>query len=255
MGFHQRGAALDPVAVVAVHGLAIAFDLGVVDVAAHEAVDPAPFHFVHAGLLEDIDMAGGPFYATLQPTGQRPIGQPHSLAEMVDPAAHVQQQVIGLVADQSGKPAAFHHVVELVTVHQQQASAVGCGVDVAVADTDVTESKPVVVAQRMIVVAGHIDDRGPGLGLVQDGAHDVVVRLGPIQAAFHVPEVDDIPEQVQVIALDGIEKVEQVMGLAVFGAQVDVGDPDAAVMQRSQLDDWRHRSSPRGGARVDIVAP
>ena len=59
MGLDQRGAALHPVAVVAVEDAVDVAHLGMVDVAADHAVDAAPARFARERLLEVADEADG----------------------------------------------------------------------------------------------------------------------------------------------------------------------------------------------------
>ena len=62
---HQRGEAFDPVAVVAIQHAADVADLGLVDVAAHDAVEAARAGFTRQRLLEGTDVADGILHPVL----------------------------------------------------------------------------------------------------------------------------------------------------------------------------------------------
>ena len=64
-------------------------------------------------------------------------------------------------------------------MQDQQAAAVGRLVDRLAADLDVAEHHAVVVAKHAVVIAGDVDDARAVLGLAEDRADDVVVRLRP----------------------------------------------------------------------------
>ena len=57
--FHQRGAAFDPVAVVAVQHAVDGADLRLVDVTADDAVEAAPAGLMGGGIFEGVDGGAG----------------------------------------------------------------------------------------------------------------------------------------------------------------------------------------------------
>src|SRR3979490_2716232 len=73
---HQRGEALDPVAVVAIEDPADVADLRLVGVPAHHAVEGALARLVRERRLEVADIAHGVLHALLEKLGERPIGEP-----------------------------------------------------------------------------------------------------------------------------------------------------------------------------------
>ena len=93
-------------------------------------------------------------------------------------------------------------------------------------DLDVAEHHAVVVAKHAVVIAGDVDDARALLGLAEDRADDVVVRLRPEERLAQAPDVDDVADQVERFGLDRAQEVEQVRGAAAPESQVDVGDED-----------------------------
>jgi hypothetical protein len=55
------------------------------------------------------------------------------------------------------------------------------------------------------------------------------VRLGPEHPLFHFPEVDDIADEIEVLALDGTEKAQEMVGATATKTQMDIGNPHGAV--------------------------
>jgi hypothetical protein len=61
------------------------------------------------------------------------------------------------------------------------------------------------------------------------------VRLVPVPAALQLPAVDDVADEIEVRAVGVAQEVEQLLGLAARGAQVDIRDEDRAVAQRRRF--------------------
>jgi len=69
-------------------------------------------------------------------------------------------------------------------------------------------------AQELVVVAGDVGHLRAALGLGQDAADDVAVLLRPVELRLQGPAVDDVADQVQVLALVGFEEVGEERRLA-----------------------------------------
>ena len=122
-----------------------------------------------------------------------------------------------------GEPgAALHHAVEFVAVQDQHAAAVGAPMDVFAVNFEVAEHGTVEFAKHFVVIAGDEDDLGAALGLAQNGAQHIVVRLRPEHGLFHAPHIDDVADQEQIVHLDVVQEIEQQIGAAAFEAQMDV---------------------------------
>ena len=130
-----------------------------------------------------------------------------------------------------GQPArVVDDAVERVAMHDQQPLAVGGDVDGLVHHLHVAERHAVVVAQRLVVVAGHVDDARALARLAQQLLHHVVVALRPVPAALQAPAVDDVADQVDLVGVVVLQEIEQELGLAAARAQMNVGDEDGAVV-------------------------
>src|ERR1700675_2764263 len=89
-GFDKRGAAVDPVAVIAVEHAADVGHLGPMDMAADDAVQAAPTRGVRGSRLEAVHVAHRIADATLEVSGQRPVAVTKTMPQRVECAVHSQ---------------------------------------------------------------------------------------------------------------------------------------------------------------------
>ena len=118
--------------------------------------------------------------------------------------------------------------VEPVAMHHQVLPSVGAVMDRLADHLDPAQPDADGVAQELVVVAGHVQDARSVLLLSQQAAHDVVVRAWPVPARLEAPAVDHVADQVDQLGIAGLQQVEQAFGLAVTGAEMQVGDEQCA---------------------------
>jgi hypothetical protein len=80
------------------------------------------------------------------------------------------------------------------------------------------------------VVAGDEDHAGAAVRHLEDAAHDFVVGVRPVPALAQPPAVDDVADEVERLALVRPQEVDQHVRVAAARAEVDVRDPDRAVL-------------------------
>jgi hypothetical protein len=81
------------------------------------------------------------------------------------------------------------------------------------------------------VVAGDIGYLSAAFHQRQKTPQNIVVLLWPVDTVgAHAPAVNDIANQIQLVTAVMFEKVDQAIGLAAFGAQVNVGKKNRAVV-------------------------
>ena len=226
----ERGAAFDPVAVVAVDDVAVGADFGGVDVAADDAVDAPPARLGDDRLLVVADVLDRVLDLVLQVLRQGPVGKAELPADDVEPDVELQREDVGVVADERQPLRVFDDGVELVAVDDQEAAAVGGLVDRLAEDGDPAEPVADEITKALVMIPRHQDDAGALAGLAQDLLDDVVVRLVPVPGLAHPPDVENVADQVQVVGLGVPQEVQEKVGLAAAGAQMDVGNPDGAVV-------------------------
>ena len=111
--------------------------------------------------------------------------------------------------------------------HQQPLTLRGL-VDAILHDLEVAEAEAAELAEIFVMVARHIDHARAVLGFAEQRAQHVVVFLWPVESAAQRPEVDDVTDEIERVALDTAEEVEQRSCVAAAGAEVYVRDEYAA---------------------------
>ena len=213
--FGERGAAFDPVAGIAVEQVVDGLEVGAVDVAADDAVDLLPADFRHQGLFEIAHVVDGFLAFVLEPGRDREIAAAGQPPQPVVPAVEDEQGVVENAADVGQPLAVLNHAVEPVAMQDQEATAVGGGVDGFVADPDAVEFAAALVAQHGVVVARQVEDPGPLFRLAQDQVDDGRVGCRPVPVALDFPEIEDVADQVEVFRFGGGEEmVEYVLLMA-----------------------------------------
>jgi hypothetical protein len=99
-------------------------------------------------------------------------------------------------------------------------------------DFDAAEVRPVVAPQKLVVIAGYVDDACAFACLAQNFLHDVIVGLRPIPGRTQCPAVDDIADQIKGVGFVMAEKVEQLFRLAAARSQMYVGNEQRAKSSR-----------------------
>ena len=134
-------------------------------------------------------------------------------AAPVDGGVQCQQHRIGPVAQLRQPGHVDRDAVEFVAVDHEQSPAVGGLVQELVGDFDVAGERGLqlvhVVAQELVVVAGHVADDRAALDHAKDAADQERVRVVPMKAAVHFPAVDDVADQVEIVACVLLEEREQ----------------------------------------------
>ena len=226
----QGGAALHPVAIVAVEDAVDDLDLGLVDVAAHHAVEAAALGFLRHRMLEVADELDRVLDPRLQERRQRPVRIAERDARAVVPVIDLQAPGIGMVAQLRQPARVLDDAVERIAVRHQQPLAVGGDVDGLVHHLHVAERHAVVVAQRLVVVARDIDDARALARLAQQLLHHVVVALRPEPGALQAPAIDDVADQVDLVGVVVLQEIEQEFGLAAARPQMNIGNENGAVV-------------------------
>jgi hypothetical protein len=122
-----------------------------------------------------------------------------------------------------------HHHVKRVAVGDQQGPAVGGAVDRFVGDLDPAKAHARIGPQHLVMVARDQYHPGAAMRQLEQAADHLVVRVRPVPAFLEPPAVDDVADQIERLALDCVEEVEQQRRVAAARAEVDVTDPDRAV--------------------------
>ena len=240
--FDDGGATIDPVAAVGIGQPVPGLDRRAVDMAADHAIETARPDGVDHRVLEAEDEGNGTLDTALRIAGQRPVAwPPQESAQAREQRVGAHERIVADIAENRQPAVMACHLIELVAVQEQEATAVGGDVDVLLAHENLAEGDPVVLAQRFVVVARNQHDMLTVSRATQNLLHDRILCRRPVDAATHHPEVYDVANQVQILRLVLAEKLQQTLGLTAAGAKMDVRDEDRAHF---------HGRSPCGNPRM-----
>ncbi len=169
---------------------------------------------------------------------------PFRVAEMGEPARVLHHEVEDIAVDHeialavdAGVDGVLHHVdaAEMrAVIFAQKLVVIARHVDDLGAlarlahHVDAAEMRAVIFAQKLVVIARHVDDLGALARLAQHLLHEVIVRLRPVPARLQRPAVDDITHQIDGVGVMTTEEIEQLVGLRAAGSEMDIGDKQSA---------------------------
>ena len=224
----ERRTVLDPVAAVRVDESAQVSDHRVVDVAADDAVDPAPQRRPDEDILEMPRAHHRVLDLLLEELRQGPVTEAKRGTKDIEQRAHPLRRAVGPVAEPCEPLPAAYDGVELVPVDDEKTPAVRVLVDRFLPDAYAPEAFPVERVHERIVVSRNVDDLHP-LRHLQQSANDLVVRAQPSGAPSELPAVDDIAHEVEPFAPDRRKKRAQLLRPAPARSEVDVRKKDRSV--------------------------
>src|SRR5215831_8347873 len=212
--FDEGGAALDPIAVVAVEHAADLFDVGLMDVPADDAIDAALPCFVDNGVGKVAHELDRVLDARLQIGGERPIRIAEAAADDIEIVVEPEAERIGPVAQQRQPLRIPYDAIEGVAVNDEELAAIRGDVDHLIEKPDAAHLQLRVVAQPFVMVARDVDDPRPLARLAQQLLDNVVVGLRPKPGTAQAPAVDDVADEIEMLGFRMAEKIEQEFRLA-----------------------------------------
>ena len=99
-----------------------------------------------------------------------------------------------------------------------------------------------VVAQKLVVIAGDVDDARALARLAQELLDDVVVLLRPVPAPLEPPAVDDVADEIEGLGVVAAEEIEEESRLARLAAEMDIGQEERAEV--TWIGPIKHRRRP-----------
>src|SRR5262249_25838407 len=162
------------------------------------------------------------------PLRQRPITETEPAANGIEITIDEDRKVVSGVPEQRQPARMLDHHVEHVAMHHEIAPCIGGFMDRGLDDFDAAEMRSIVVAQKLVVVAGQINDSRTLARLAQEFLHDVVMMLRPEPAGAQLPAVDDIADQINGLGIVITQKLEKLSGLAAASAEMYIRDKQSA---------------------------
>ena len=230
--FRERRAVLHPVATVQIKQSADLPDLGAVDVPADHARHPALARELDHRVLVVGDVFHRRLGFQLDVGGEGPVAEPEAAPRAIDPHVQVQDAVVKHRADAVEQPVEMREAVKLVAMDDEEFFAVGRRVHGAFDEPHRAEAQAQEFFQELVMVPGDERDAGLLAVLAKQFLDEQVVVIGPIPFAPQLPAVDEVADDVKVLAFRVAQEIEQLADLRMFGSEMDVGNPDRAVMFR-----------------------
>ena len=119
--------------------------------------------------------------------------------------------------------------VELVAMGHPEAAAIGGDVECLFLQCNAAEHEAGIVAQHLVMVAGHEDHLGALASLAEEFLNDVVLGLRAIPGFLQPPAVDDVSDEIEMFRIRVPQEIEEMLGLAAARTQMDIGYPDRPV--------------------------
>lgn len=163
-----------------------------------------------------------------------------------DPAIQLEQDVVSFAPEFCDPLVISGNGVVFIPVHHQIVFAIGGRVDDRVTNLDVSKDMIVVIPNVFVMIPRHVDHPGIVPRFAQDLLNDCVMGLGPVHLFGESPEVDDVSNQVEDIALVILQEVEQDVGLTLSRANMEIRNKDGPVVLNGH-----HASKKKGGPVKD----
>ena len=144
-----------------------------------------------------------------------------------------ERQHVAPIAEQGEPFGIAHDDVELIAMHDEVAPTVGADMDDVALDRDAAEFASAKIPHSFVVIARDQNELGAFAGFAQELLQHVVMALWPISATFDPPEIDDVTDEIDTGSVAIAQEVEEGIGLAGFGTEMDVRDEDCPIPPRS----------------------
>ena len=99
--------------------------------------------------------------------------------------------------------------------------------------------RPAIVAQGLVVVARDQHETHAFARLAQELLDHIVVRLRPMRPTPHLPEIDDVADEIDDVGFAVPQELEQLCGLRRACPQVDIGEEEGPHMPAEAEARWQ----------------
>ncbi len=223
------GEALDPVSGIVVIEVLDPAHSGRMDVTTDNSFGLRIGSKVHHRLLKTTDEVHDILHAALHIGTQRPMTVTDQLSEKIDRAIELQKQGVTDIANMSEPSEVLDDVVELMSVGHEQLPPI----DRRVKGTRLNVDIGIItgeIGDPFIMIARNVDNLGSFAPFAEDFLDHVAVLLGPVDPSLHRPDVDQVTDDIKRVALKCSEKSQQGRCLGPTGSQMNIGDPNAPVV-------------------------
>jgi hypothetical protein len=224
--FNECGATFHPVTAVHVFDIAEFFYFRTVDVTADHAVGFLVARHLRERFLVFGDELHGGLGLEFQIRRERPVTKPHRAPQPIEVEIKVENPVVKVRTEFFEQVIEVREAVSLVAVDDEIFFPVGGGVHHLARNRDAAEFHAHELLDEFVVVAGNVNHLGLLAAFAEKFLDERVVVLTPEPTELQLPAVNEIADEVKVFAIHHAEKVEELLHARVFGAEVDVRDPN-----------------------------
>ena len=222
------------------------------NVAAENGVHPVSLRITHNRVFKFADEIDRVLDSLLRVGAERPIAETEAAADEIDQRIQRKQKLVTKIAGESEPARVLHDRIQFVSMNDQNAPSIGGGMDEVFRDRDVA----VVAAEateEFVVVTGDINDARALARFAQEFLDDVVMLLRPIDSAPHLPDIDQIADDVERLEIVVAQEFQERCGVAAAGPEVDVGNPGGAQAAKRGVLTTRKFRLREGGSSVCIL--
>src|SRR6266436_651198 len=175
-------------------------DGGRMNVAAQNSINPELLGVADYRLFEFADEAYCVLHSLLRVSAERPVAESKSPAHEIDRRIKREQKLVSGIAKISEPFRVLDDGVEFMPVNHDNAATISRDVNSVFLHRNVSVSAP-KCADEFVVISGHVNNRHALACFAQDFLNDVVVRLRPVASASQLPDIDQIADDIELLAI------------------------------------------------------
>ena len=146
------------------------------------------------------------------------------MPDEIEVAIDEHRQLVGPIPKMGEPFDVAHHRVELVAMKYQHFATIDQLVGRFFHDVDAAEIFAHISTQEFIMIAGNINDVRALPDFPQQFLDYDIVERWPVPDALKPPAIDNIAHQKNGFGVIMLEQVEQLLGLAAAGSEMNVGN-------------------------------
>ena len=132
------------------------------------------------------------------------------------------------------QPVEMRQAVALMAVDDQITFAIGAGVDDLLRQLEAAQMQLAKILEKFVVIAGDVGDLSPMTAFAEQFLNQDVVFVAPKPFVLQLPAVNQVANDVKVLAFAPAQKLQQSVHLRVAHSQMNVRNPNRTIKRRLQ---------------------
>ena len=227
--FRQRGAILDPIARVHVKHISEVANFRTMNVPTNHSRHAAPARELNHRVLVIRHILHRRLGFEFDKRSEGPVTESERSPRAIDPDIQVENAVIHHRTHAIEQSVEMREPIELMAVNDEISFAIRGRVNDALHQCHGAETRADEFLQEFVVIAVNQSDAGVFPIFTQQFLDQKIVLLRPIPFAAQLPAVDEITDDVEMFAFGIAQELEELADLRVFGAQMNVRNPQRAI--------------------------